>query len=65
MDRDALQRLPDAPNVIFMAGRKFGTEGAEHETWAANVLLPALAAERYRDFRIVVFSPATCIHSAR
>ena len=56
MDRDALQRLPDAPNVIFMAGRKFGTEGAQHETWAANVLLPALAAERYRDFRIVVFS---------
>ena len=39
-----------------MAGQKFGTEGAQHETWAANVLLPALAAERYRDSRIVVFS---------
>jgi len=56
MDREALQRLPDAANVIFMAGRKFGTEGAQHETWAANVVLPWLAAERYRDSRIVVFS---------
>src|SRR5262249_30643885 len=56
MDREALDRLPDAANVIFMAGRKFGTQGAQHETWAANVLLPALAAERYRESRIVVFS---------
>jgi nucleoside-diphosphate-sugar epimerase len=56
MDRHALDHLPDAPNVIFMAGRKFGTQGAQHETWAANVLLPAMAAERYRDSRIVVFS---------
>src|SRR5689334_6086214 len=56
MDREALQRLPGAAHVIFMAGRKFGTEGAQHETWAANVVLPWLAAERYRDSRIVVFS---------
>ena len=56
LDRDALGALPDAPNVFFMAGRKFGTEGAEHWTWAMNVLLPALAAERYRDSRFVVFS---------
>jgi len=56
MNRDELQRLPDSPNVIFMAGRKFGTEGAQHETWAANVVLPWLAAERYRGSRIVVFS---------
>jgi len=56
MDRDAVRGLPDSPNVIFMAGRKFGTEGAQHETWAANVLLPALAVERYRDSRIVAFS---------
>ena len=56
MDRAAVQRLPYAPNVIFMAGRKFGTQGAQHETWAANVLLPALAVERYRDSRFVAFS---------
>ena len=30
----ALERLPDAPNVIYMAAQKFGTTGAEHLTWA-------------------------------
>jgi nucleoside-diphosphate-sugar epimerase len=48
--------LPDAPNVIFMAGRKFGSTGAESLTWAMNVYVPALIAERYRHSRIVVFS---------
>jgi len=52
----ALERLPDAPNVIFMAARKFGTSGAEHLTWAMNVFLPGLVAERYRSSRIVAFS---------
>ena len=56
LDRDALRGLPEAPNVIFMAGRKFGTQGGEHWTWAMNVLLPALVAERYRHSRFVVFS---------
>ena len=56
LDRDAIARLPNAPNVIFMAGRKFGTEGAQHLTWASNVLIPAWTAERYRESRIVVFS---------
>jgi nucleoside-diphosphate-sugar epimerase len=52
----AMEMLPDAPNVIFMAARKFGTSGAEHLTWAMNVLLPGLVAERYRSSRIVAFS---------
>jgi nucleoside-diphosphate-sugar epimerase len=56
LDREALARLPDAPNVIFMAGRKFGSTGDEPLTWALNVHVPALVAERYRDARIVVFS---------
>ena len=56
MDRDALRGLPEAPNVIFMAGRKFGTQGAEHCTWAMNVLLPAMVAERYHNSCIVAFS---------
>ena len=33
------QRLPDIPNVIFMAARKFGTAGGEHLTWAMNTYL--------------------------
>jgi nucleoside-diphosphate-sugar epimerase len=52
----ALARLPDAANVIFMAARKFGSTGAESLTWAMNVHLPALVAQRYRDARIVAFS---------
>ena len=56
LEPGALDRLPDAPNVIFMAARKFGSSGAEHLTWAMNTFLPALVAERYRDSRIVAFS---------
>jgi nucleoside-diphosphate-sugar epimerase len=53
---DALSSLPDVPNIIYMAGRKFGTAGAETETWAMNAALPALVSRRFRDSRIVVFS---------
>ncbi|MGO8815753.1 MAG: NAD-dependent epimerase/dehydratase family protein [Terriglobia bacterium] len=52
----AVAALPDARNVIFMAGRKFGSTGAEYLTWAMNAYLPALVAQRYRHSRIVVFS---------
>jgi hypothetical protein len=52
----ALSHLPDAPNVVFMAAKKFGTTGAEHSTWAMNTFLPGLVAERYRAARIVAFS---------
>jgi nucleoside-diphosphate-sugar epimerase len=55
-DRDALSRLPDAPNVIFMAGQKFGTRELPALTWLTNVVVPALAAERYRGSRMVAFS---------
>jgi nucleoside-diphosphate-sugar epimerase len=56
MDRDAVARLPDAPNVIFMAGTKFGTTGAEAMTWAQNAYLPGLVCARYRQSRITAFS---------
>ncbi len=56
LDRAALERLPDAPNVVFMAGRKFGSTGQEWLTWAMNVYLPGMVAERFRNSRIVVFS---------
>ena len=52
----ALASLPDAPNVLYMAARKFGSTGAEHLTWAMNTLLPALVAERYPAARIAAFS---------
>jgi nucleoside-diphosphate-sugar epimerase len=56
LEPGALNRLPDIPNVIFMAARKFGSSGAEHLTWAMNTYLPGLVAERYRNSRIVAFS---------
>ncbi|HYP13331.1 MAG TPA: NAD-dependent epimerase/dehydratase family protein, partial [Bryobacteraceae bacterium] len=56
LDEKALQRLPDAPHVIFMAAMKFGTSGAEHLTWALNTYLPGRIAERYRSSAIVAFS---------
>ena len=56
LDRAALEQLPDSRNVIFMAGQKFGTTGAQHMTWGINTYLPALAAERYHAARMVVFS---------
>jgi nucleoside-diphosphate-sugar epimerase len=56
LDRAALAALPGAPNVIFMAGQKFGTSEAPSATWAMNAIVPALAAERFPTSRIVVFS---------
>ena len=32
LDRDALARLPRLANVVFMAGRKFGSTGADPPT---------------------------------
>lgn len=55
-DPDALHQLPDAPNVIFMAGQKFGTAAAPARTWFANTAVPAWVAHRYRASRIVAFS---------
>lgn len=51
-----LEKLPEIPNVIFMAARKFGTSGAEYLTWAMNTYLPGLVASRFRNSRIVAFS---------
>lgn len=67
-DRDAVARLPDAPNVVFMAGQKFGTTGAPAMTWGMNTLVPANCAERYKNSRIVAFStgnvyPLTAVSS--
>lgn len=56
LDSTALSQLPDVPNVIFMAGQKFGTSDAPAATWAMNTVVPALCAERYRAARIVAFS---------
>ncbi len=56
LDRSAVGALPDATDVIVMAGRKFGSTGSEGLTWAMNTYMLALVAEQFREARIVVFS---------
>ena len=55
-DDAAVRALPDAPNVIFMAGQKFGTAADPSGTWVMNAAVPAFAAARYAGSRTVVFS---------
>jgi nucleoside-diphosphate-sugar epimerase len=56
LDDSHLQNLPDARNVIFMAGQKFGTTGNEYNTWATNAYLAGRVAEKFKNSRIVAFS---------
>lgn len=56
LDREAVGRLPESRNLIFMAGQKFGTSGNPDLTWAMNVGVPLHVCERYGTGRVVVFS---------
>lgn len=56
LDRAAVAGLPDAGDVVFMAGMKFGATGRAALTWAENCLLPGYVCERYSSSRIVAFS---------
>lgn len=56
LDKEKLYGLPETENVIYMAGKKFGTNGNEWETWAMNSTLPAFVADKFKGSNIVVFS---------
>jgi len=56
LDRNAVDRLPRIKNILYLAGKKFGTDGAEDKTWAMNTVLPANVGHHFRDSRLVVFS---------
>jgi nucleoside-diphosphate-sugar epimerase len=56
LDRSAVEKLPKPPNIVYMAGRKFGASGDTSLTWAMNVLVPAYVAEAFARARIVAFS---------
>lgn len=56
LDSEAVAALPDAKNVVFMAGMKFGTTGKEAMTWVMNTVMPGAVARRYAGSRIIVFS---------
>ena len=61
LERGEIERLPRIENVVFMAGRKFGSSGREDLTWAMNVMVPAQVAAVFRASRIVAFSTA-CVY---
>ena len=61
MNRSEVAALPSLPNVIFMAGQKFGTSDAPELTWVMNTLVPAIVAEHFTHSRIVAFSTG-CVY---
>src|ERR1700753_836815 len=61
LDEAAIKALPKVPNVVFMAGRKFGAEGDLSLTWAMNALVPAMVAQAFASSRIVAFSTG-CVY---
>jgi len=56
LDESVYDRLPDVPNVFYLAGMKFGAAGNQPLTWAMNAYMPALVARRYGRSRIVALS---------
>lgn len=60
-DVDALERLPHAENIIFMAGRKFGVVGDEPALWMTNAVVPGNVARIFRESNFVVFSTG-CVY---
>ncbi|MDX1547526.1 MAG: NAD-dependent epimerase/dehydratase family protein, partial [Rhodothermales bacterium] len=51
-----LAALPDAANVVYLVGLKFGTRHDPAQTWAVNTLVPARVARRYAGARIAALS---------
>jgi nucleoside-diphosphate-sugar epimerase len=56
LDPDHVARLPLAGNVLYLAGRKFGSTDRPDLTWAHNTIVPVHVARRFEGARIVVFS---------
>src|SRR6266536_382302 len=56
LDEFAVAQLPPAPNVIYLAGLKFGSAADAARTWAMNTFLPGNVCRKYRASRIVAFS---------
>lgn len=61
-DPPQLDRLPDIPNVFYLAGVKFGTANDPALLQKMNVEMPRLVAERFRGSRIVALSTG-CVYS--
>jgi nucleoside-diphosphate-sugar epimerase len=51
-----LEKLPDVPNIVYMAGMKFGSTGNESATWMMNTVLPTFVCRKFASSKIVAFS---------
>jgi len=56
LDEAAVNQLPEAPNVIYLAGLKFGSSERAADTWAMNAHLPGVICRKFCRSRIVAFS---------
>lgn len=56
LDPRALESLPQAPYVFFLAGFKFGASGNPATTWAMNTYLPTQVVQRFPRSRIIYLS---------
>ena len=56
LDRNSVRQLPEAGEVLFMVGLKFGTEANPSLTWATNTVAPLHVLERYAGQRMVALS---------
>lgn len=61
-DIQQLENLPLVPNIIYMAGAKFGTAGNPELLQQMNVEVPKLVAQRFSKSRIVAYSTG-CVYS--
>lgn len=55
-DAAQLAQLPDASNVLYLVGMKFGTTSDPVPTWITNTLGPIQASQRYPGSRFVALS---------
>jgi nucleoside-diphosphate-sugar epimerase len=56
LDESSYSQLPNVENVFYLVGMKFGATGNQPLTWAQNTFVPTMAAQHYRNARIVAFS---------
>lgn len=61
LDQQAVNALPKVKNIVYMAGKKFGTAGYEHYTWAMNAVVPTYVGQTLQETRFVAFS-TLCVY---
>jgi hypothetical protein len=69
LDIASVKALPKVKNIVYMAGKKFGTSADAPYTWAMNASVPTFVGETFDETRFVAFStlcvyPFANIHGA-